>query len=97
MAIGSEAGQPVGGGRLGCHPTLVQSEHGHAACSDAEVEPSRQGPGRMEFLPLCVEIPVPTVCVCERERETERERERRRGEADIDLKVKNESVCVRAC
>ena len=43
---------------------LVRSENGHAACSDAEVEPSRRGPGRMEFLPLCVEILVPTVCVC---------------------------------
>ena len=106
MAIDSETGEPVGGGRLGCHPTLVRSENGHAACSDAEVEPGRRGPGWMEFLPLCVEILVPTVCVCvcvcerERERETEREteRERRGREGDIDLKVKNESisVCVHA-
>ena len=88
VAIDSETGEPVGGGRLGCHPTLVRSENGHAACSDAEVEPIRRGPGRMEFLPLCVEILVPTVCVCvcvcvcvrERERETETDREREKGE-----------------
>lgn len=67
MAIGSEAGHSLLG--VGTWVTLHSGPEVQAWITPPvlmrKVRPSRQGPGRMEFLPLCVEIPANCVCVYE--------------------------------